>query len=478
MTNYANYKKSFNRCEKMTINRIDEKIFIELYNKGKNDVEISNYFNVNPVSVTRKRYKFGLKPNGLQIKISDEKVIELYSKGLNQREISRMFNMNSATISRRMKKLNLESNRPRQKITKEQVVELYNTDLSDNEIANELNVARSNICRLRRELNLPPIKNKLVEKKICPACENEFVRTSHIQKYCSDSCWKKVKNERIREKNKQKFLVRSKIKCIICDNEFIPKTKRHSACSYICKIKVQIERSKKKYWETHKIQLKSCLTCKTEFRKLKGDHKYCSKSCRIKGYRNYDKFYYYKNKIYRVMEERNCLNCDKGFMVGGKDYDKQHSKKFCSEKCRWTLWAKNNPEKLKLARRKAYYKDHAKTLRELHEYRATDHAKEVSRIQARNYARKNYEFKKDELFERDCDKCGRFGYYVIYWNFNKKTKKNSLSAIYCWHKKTGKYDACPVAQGRRKSMKFLVKNEVDLNTLKISEYPLGVSTIK
>jgi len=85
--------------------------FLELYNQGLNDTEISRIIGCNHVTIHKKREKLGLKPNfKYKSKIDIEKFKILHSQGKNDREIAEHFDLNSRWIGDKRRELKLPKN--------------------------------------------------------------------------------------------------------------------------------------------------------------------------------------------------------------------------------------------------------------------------------------------------------------------------------------------------------------------------------
>lgn len=79
--------------------KINHQQFIQFYNRGLNDTEISKELNVSNAAVTYHRQKRGLKKNfEYKSSIDEEKFISLYEKGLSDREIAKIINISKSAI--------------------------------------------------------------------------------------------------------------------------------------------------------------------------------------------------------------------------------------------------------------------------------------------------------------------------------------------------------------------------------------------
>lgn len=112
--------------------KINNTLFLELYNKGLNDTEMSKILNVNNATVTFHRQKLGLLKNFKYVTgISEDVFLEHYNKGLRDYEISKILNISVNSIKYMRNKLNLKRTEKPVHLTKFQRSVLIGTILGD-----------------------------------------------------------------------------------------------------------------------------------------------------------------------------------------------------------------------------------------------------------------------------------------------------------------------------------------------------------
>jgi len=139
--------------------------FLELYNQGKKDSEISRILGNSATSIGVLRNRLNLPPNG-RIVVSDENFLAAFNKGLTLSEIARETGMSAAAATRRVQKLGIDYKKSENiklnciEIPKEDFLELYNQRNTDAEIARKYNCSESKIKRIRDSLDLPMVDRK------------------------------------------------------------------------------------------------------------------------------------------------------------------------------------------------------------------------------------------------------------------------------------------------------------------------------
>lgn len=139
--------------------KISEQQFLELYNKGMKDSEISRNLGVSESSINFIRWRLNLPPNGRNV-ISDELFFDLYYSGLTDKEISQKSGASDSQIRRRREKYNLSINKSisnARKVLEKHFEELYSLKKNDYEIAKILNLGKTTVQTYRNKLKLPPI---------------------------------------------------------------------------------------------------------------------------------------------------------------------------------------------------------------------------------------------------------------------------------------------------------------------------------
>ena len=127
--------------------KTSEQQFLELYNQGMKDSEISRTLGVSESSINSIRRKLNLPPNGRTV-ISDELFFDLYYSGLSDKEISQKSGASNSQIRRRREKYNLPINKSisnARKVLEKYFEELYFLGKNDYEIAEILNTTPEKI---------------------------------------------------------------------------------------------------------------------------------------------------------------------------------------------------------------------------------------------------------------------------------------------------------------------------------------------
>jgi hypothetical protein len=138
---------------------INHSKFIELYNEGKQDIEIAEILQIAKTRIITYRKSLGLKSQTDRLREQNQqKFIDLYNEGKTDSEIARILNVNNVTISNwRNILLNKSSNfKYSRKFDINKFLELYNAGLNYKEIAKTLNVSDSAIQNYASSLGLTP----------------------------------------------------------------------------------------------------------------------------------------------------------------------------------------------------------------------------------------------------------------------------------------------------------------------------------
>ena len=145
--------------------KTSEQQFLELYNQGMKDSEISRTLGVSESSINSIRRKLNLPPNGRTV-ISDELFFDLYYSGLSDKEISQKSGASNSQIRRRREKYNLPINKSisnARKVLEKYFEELYFLGKNDYEIAEILNLGKTTVQKYRNELKLKPVEKATID---------------------------------------------------------------------------------------------------------------------------------------------------------------------------------------------------------------------------------------------------------------------------------------------------------------------------
>lgn len=138
---------------------LDPDKFLELYEEGKEDIEISETLKVSKTKVQEYRRSLHLKSQTDRLREENKaKFIELYNEGRADSEIARILKVNNVTIRNwRIALLNKDSNfQYKRKFDTDEFLKLYNSGLNYKEIADILKVSDSTIQNYASSLSLTP----------------------------------------------------------------------------------------------------------------------------------------------------------------------------------------------------------------------------------------------------------------------------------------------------------------------------------
>lgn len=138
---------------------LDTTKFIELYQKGMEDAEISKILGVSKTKVQQYRKSLNLKSQTDRLREENQsKFIVLYNQGKTDSEIARLLKVNHVTIRNwRIALINKESNfQYKRKFDTDKFLELYEEGMNYAKIAKELNVSDSAIQEYASSLGLTP----------------------------------------------------------------------------------------------------------------------------------------------------------------------------------------------------------------------------------------------------------------------------------------------------------------------------------
>ena len=142
----------------------------------------------------------------------------------------------------------------------------------------------------------------------CPICNKKIIKDSGLKKYCSNECF--IEGRKLRNRKNKK------INCPECDKEFL-KQDNQKFCSKKC---TKIALNKRKRKNSKKI----CIICSKEFVSKKGNAKTCSKECSVTN-RKYLKSSNYKNLH---TDFNNKIKHDKEYYIENKVAIKKNTSKY------------------------------------------------------------------------------------------------------------------------------------------------------
>lgn len=141
--------------------KITEEKFLEYYEQGLKDSEISRLSGDSESTINVLRKKLKLEPNGRRI-ISDELFLELYNKGKTDTEISSITGCSTSQCVRRREKFGLQKNVKETTLTL-RFSELYNEGFNDVEIGKIIGYSKSRVQAYRTKLGLPPVEKNAID---------------------------------------------------------------------------------------------------------------------------------------------------------------------------------------------------------------------------------------------------------------------------------------------------------------------------
>lgn len=152
---------------------IDYNIFIDLYNKGLDDSQISEKLQITLNAARDFRVNHNLPTQKIKKREENKrKFLELYNQGYNDSEIGRMIDVNHVTIKNWREALDLPSHfQYKKKYDTEEFMKLYNQGYNYTQIASKLGVSQSAISEYGVYLGLAP---NIYNKKI-PTYEEEQI---------------------------------------------------------------------------------------------------------------------------------------------------------------------------------------------------------------------------------------------------------------------------------------------------------------
>jgi len=105
------YRWINNRPKKKRMSEEDKKMIVELYNQGKNTVEIAKMLGRHDTTIGDYLKSINLKPRNVKMYFSNqdkERIIELYNDGLSTKKIGEIYGVTDKTIAKILKECNIE----------------------------------------------------------------------------------------------------------------------------------------------------------------------------------------------------------------------------------------------------------------------------------------------------------------------------------------------------------------------------------
>ena len=150
--------------------KITEEEFLNYYEQGLKDSEISRISGDCPATINVLRRKLQLPPNGRKI-MQDEEFLDLYNLGKTDAEIANIVGCSPSQVKRRRDKYGFPVNIKQTELTR-RFEELYNQGLNDVEIANIIGYSKSRVQDYRKKLGFPAIgKHSLDINEVKKLCE-------------------------------------------------------------------------------------------------------------------------------------------------------------------------------------------------------------------------------------------------------------------------------------------------------------------
>ena len=141
--------------------KITQEEFLELYEQGLKDSEISRITGDSESTIQKLRKSNNLPPNGRKV-VEDKVILEFYEKGLTDAEIARVTGASPSQVKRRRDKFNLPANKKKNPLDS-CFLDLYNLGNNDLDISKITGISKSAIQNYRSKLNLPPISKHNVD---------------------------------------------------------------------------------------------------------------------------------------------------------------------------------------------------------------------------------------------------------------------------------------------------------------------------
>lgn len=160
---------------------------------------------------------------------------------------------------------------------------------------------------------------------ICVVCNQQFVKRTKNQVYCSHTCGRIRGRENDRKKRPPATPVYPKPRvCVRCGVDFMARSSNHLFCTVDCRLSCD-RYLPQKNWVASPVK---CSTCDKDFMPNVHNTKYCSATCREKWYKDQ----YEKNKKTKTIRYVSCLRC-------GTVIETSYCDKYCSIDCRDTVYA-------------------------------------------------------------------------------------------------------------------------------------------
>ena len=223
-------------------------------------------------------------------------------------------------------------------------------------VVRRLAIEKEPLVRQYLERMLKPYKPKPMMLKKCSVCSSKFSTTHNKQKRCFECI-----NE------KRFFKVRE---CVYCGETYFPRTHRQKYCSNECFRKATYKPKKKRVRVKRTPTItepipRNCVVCSKPFMDHTRNHskRFCSDSCRYKAKRKRRK------ERRKALSERKRSDYEpkpkpkpqlklKNCAFCGKEFEGRKDKKYCSKLCKERMARKKNPEKFR-----AYHREYARKRR-------------------------------------------------------------------------------------------------------------------
>lgn len=160
--------------------KITEKLFLELYEQGLKDSEISRISGDSASTISKLRKSKNLPANGRKI-IEDSIIVELHNKGLIDPEIAKITGASISQIKRRRDKLGLMLNIKKHPLD-DCFMDLYSSGNNDLDISKITGISKSVVQNYRSKLNLPAIGKHNIDEKLLESFYKEGKTDEEIGK--------------------------------------------------------------------------------------------------------------------------------------------------------------------------------------------------------------------------------------------------------------------------------------------------------
>lgn len=145
--------------------KLDTTTFLQYYNKGLTDSDISRITRITRASIAKLRKSLGLALNKPKASVSLVKFKELYLKGYTDKELGVAFKVSSSTIRRHRCKLGLPLNIKPHALDS-CFLGYFNQGFDDVQIAKLTGISKSAVQAYRTKLGLAPVSKSLVNDKL------------------------------------------------------------------------------------------------------------------------------------------------------------------------------------------------------------------------------------------------------------------------------------------------------------------------